>query len=360
MLAVTSWPRTVAAMPATQPTQRRARIRTPRVAYDLTRTAAACERAAAALGGSSRPAEVVTFVARLLPGKAERGLDRAVVTVLSQLAARRGADVDVVVDRARRALEEDGDDTAEIEDAVAALTARGLNGEMLCWATIKVEAYQHTGLVKQQANTLAPRFADHTADDLIGFGWYGLVLALRKFEPLRGNEFSTYAVHRIRGSIQDGVRAEGPLPKRAVTQLRKVSAAEEELAQRMSRPPSLEELAEHTGSDLERLRVLTHLRSPASVEELAEPDEDHAPSALSLSSGDDPAEEALGNELRCAVEEALQQLPPTEREAVYHLVVSGATVSSASSATGRSPRQLRDDRDRGLQRLATQLAAWAP
>jgi RNA polymerase sigma factor FliA len=44
-------------------------------------------------------------------------------------------------------------------------------------------------------------------DDLIGYGMLGLLDAVRKFDPSRGFLLKTYAEHRIRGAILDGLRA---------------------------------------------------------------------------------------------------------------------------------------------------------
>ena len=42
-------------------------------------------------------------------------------------------------------------------------------------------------------------------DDLIAYGELGLAEAARDFEPELGNQFSTFAYYRIRGSIYDGI-----------------------------------------------------------------------------------------------------------------------------------------------------------
>jgi RNA polymerase sigma factor for flagellar operon FliA len=43
-------------------------------------------------------------------------------------------------------------------------------------------------------------------DDLIGYGILGLLDAVKKFDPSRGILLKTYAEHRIRGAILDGLR----------------------------------------------------------------------------------------------------------------------------------------------------------
>jgi RNA polymerase sigma factor for flagellar operon FliA len=52
-------------------------------------------------------------------------------------------------------------------------------------------------------------------EDLIAFGFGGLLEAERRFDPRRGIQFQTFAYHRIRGAMLDGVRKMALLPRRA-------------------------------------------------------------------------------------------------------------------------------------------------
>ena len=52
-------------------------------------------------------------------------------------------------------------------------------------------------------------------DDLIGFGTIGLLNAMERFDPNRGTLLKTYAEHRIRGAILDGLRSMDWLPRSA-------------------------------------------------------------------------------------------------------------------------------------------------
>lgn len=52
-------------------------------------------------------------------------------------------------------------------------------------------------------------------DDLVGFGMIGLLQAVERFDPNRGILLKTYAEHRIRGSILDGLRGMDWLPRSA-------------------------------------------------------------------------------------------------------------------------------------------------
>lgn len=52
-------------------------------------------------------------------------------------------------------------------------------------------------------------------DDLIAFGFGGLLEAEYRFDPERGVRFQTFAYHRVRGAMLDGVRKMADLPRRA-------------------------------------------------------------------------------------------------------------------------------------------------
>lgn len=52
-------------------------------------------------------------------------------------------------------------------------------------------------------------------DDLIGYGTIGLLRAVERFDPQRGILLKTYAEHRIRGAILDGLRGMDWLPRSA-------------------------------------------------------------------------------------------------------------------------------------------------
>ncbi len=64
----------------------------------------------------------------------------------------------------------------------------------------------YLGLVRALAwkiHQKLPRQVD--LDDLVGYGTIGLAEAATTFDPARGLKFTTYAFHRIRGSILDGL-----------------------------------------------------------------------------------------------------------------------------------------------------------
>ena len=63
---------------------------------------------------------------------------------------------------------------------------------------------QYMPLVKYVAGKVSVGLpASIEFDDLVGFGQFGLLDAITKFDPDKGVKFKTYAVTRIRGAIFD-------------------------------------------------------------------------------------------------------------------------------------------------------------
>jgi RNA polymerase sigma factor FliA len=73
---------------------------------------------------------------------------------------------------------------------------------------------QYAPLVKYVAGKVAatmPHSVDF--DDLVGFGVFGLIDAIDKFDPDKNVKFKTYAVTRIRGAIFDELRSIDWVPR---------------------------------------------------------------------------------------------------------------------------------------------------
>jgi len=75
---------------------------------------------------------------------------------------------------------------------------------------------QHEKMVHGLANRLRRELSLRgDLDDLIAFGFGGLLEARHRFDPGRGIRFQTFAYHRVRGAMLDGVRKMSQLPRRA-------------------------------------------------------------------------------------------------------------------------------------------------
>src|SRR5437870_12298221 len=85
---------------------------------------------------------------------------------------------------------------------------------------------QYSPLVKYVAGRVSTGLpANIEQADLVSYGIFGLIDAIEKFEPGRGNKFETYAISRIRGSIIDELRAIDWVPRSVRYKAREIEKA---------------------------------------------------------------------------------------------------------------------------------------
>ena len=116
-------------------------------------------------------------------------------------------------------------------------------------------------LVKYVASRVAtglPASVDQA--DLVSYGMFGVIDALQKFEPGRGNKFETYAIPRIRGAIIDELRAMDWVPRSVRFKQREIEKALTDLEAMLKRQPTEKELAERLGMSMGELhQVITQI-----------------------------------------------------------------------------------------------------
>jgi RNA polymerase sigma factor FliA len=121
-------------------------------------------------------------------------------------------------------------------------------------------------LVKYVASRVAtglPSSVDQS--DLVSYGMFGLIDALEKFEPGRGNKFETYAIPRIKGAIIDELRAMDWVPRSIRFKARELEKAQADLEAMLKRQPSEEELADRLGMSRRELHEMVAQISFVSV-----------------------------------------------------------------------------------------------
>ncbi len=107
---------------------------------------------------------------------------------------------------------------------------------------------QYAPLVKYVAGKVAanmPQSVDF--DDLVGFGVFGLIDAIDKFDPDKNVKFKTYAVTRIRGAIFDELRSIDWVPRSVRQKSREMEEAIATLEAKLGRPANDSEIAQSMG-----------------------------------------------------------------------------------------------------------------
>jgi RNA polymerase sigma factor for flagellar operon FliA len=170
-------------------------------------------------------------------------------------------------------------------------------------------------------------------DDLRANGLLGLVDAAAKFNPAKGVKFDTYARHRVRGAILDGLRKADPISRELRRKNKRIQSLYHELEGDVGRPVGDEEMARALGVNLDRWhqslneiqsigcdsgsRILT--AAPAMSPPSCDPE-------LLPDYGENPFDSCHRREQTEILKQALSTMPDRERRIIILYYLQGLTM----------------------------------
>jgi RNA polymerase sigma factor for flagellar operon FliA len=177
--------------------------------------------------------------------------------------------------------------------------------------------------------------------DLVSYGMFGLMDALGKFEPGRGNKFETYAIPRIKGAIIDELRAMDWVPRSIRFKAREIEKANADLEAMLKRQPSEKELAERLGISLRELHDVVSQISFVSVlalDEMVSVGADRGEQVSLIDTladrGIDPTQGVESQETRGLLAAAINELSEREKIVVTLYYFEGLTLAEIGEILG--------------------------
>ena len=181
---------------------------------------------------------------------------------------------------------------------------------------------QYNPLVKYVAGKVAVGMPSNVEfDDLVGYGVFGLLDAIDKYDPERNIKFKTYAVTRIRGAIFDELRLIDFVPRSVRQKTREIESTISSLEAQLGRTASDQEIANAMGMDeTEYMKTMQKISGTSIIslndlwysgddnDKVSIVDNIEAPSSLN------PDVVVVNEEIRRVIIEAINELPDKEKK----------------------------------------------
>src|ERR671929_84669 len=210
--------------------------------------------------------------------------------------------------------------------------------------------------------SVARKYQGHglSLGDLVQEGMLGLIRATEKFDWRRGFKFSTYATLWIRQAIQRGLENSSRtirLPVHIAQRERKINRTERELATKLGREPTEQELADAVELPVDQVIEIRKAARPlTSLDQPVGDDGETAFGDLLASGAPNPEDEVVSDAGTSAVQEAVNRLPERERDVVELRFGLGGREPTPLRETGRklgiSAERVRQIEEDALERLA--------
>jgi RNA polymerase sigma factor for flagellar operon FliA len=221
---------------------------------------------------------------------------------------------------------------------------------------------EHLWLVHRVACEVRAQLTSHPElDELCAYGAEGLLEAAGRFDPAHDVKFASYAWHRVRGAIFDGLREMGQLGRGDYGRLQAARRASERLdalaahehCAAYDAPPPPAPIAAELRAIHDALAAVT-LVFPASLDALAA---EGVEPAAEL----DPLDEALhARRLVPRLRDALARLPERERRFVEQHYFEGRSLGEVAAELGLSRSWASRLHARAMARLRGLLSGREP
>lgn len=198
-------------------------------------------------------------------------------------------------------------------------------------------------------------------DDLVGYGVFGLIDAIEKYDPSRNIKFKTYAHQRIRGAMIDELRAIDWTPRSVRQKVKLLEQSFTRLGVELGRPAKDEEVAKDMNITLKELYSLyndTQSSLLLSLDEVYYDDENNSARIDFLQDDgvDDPVKRAETEEIKRLLTQAIDTLSERERLVVSLYYFEELTLKEIGKVLGVSDSRVSQLHTKAILRLRGKLS----
>ncbi len=198
-------------------------------------------------------------------------------------------------------------------------------------------------------------------DDLVGYGIFGLIDAIDKFDSKKAVKFETYASLRIRGAILDQIRKMDWIPRTIRQKQKKIDVAMKEVESETGRNATDEEIAKSLGiSDDELLDWQSQMKitNIVSLNEYLEQGVE-IPNGTNASRQFAAPEDVMEqSELKAKLMEALELLTEKEKKVVLLYYYEELTLKEISHVMEISESRVSQLHTKSLQKMKLKLGNY--
>jgi RNA polymerase sigma factor for flagellar operon FliA len=218
---------------------------------------------------------------------------------------------------------------------------------------------EYASLVKIVAGRLS-MYLGYTVeyDDLVGYGIFGLIDAIDKFDYGKGIKFETYASLRIRGAILDQIRKMDWIPRSLRQKQKKIDLAMTKLETSLGRTPTDEELAAELGISQEEYanwQGQANVSNIVSLDEFIENSGDKEVEPLKANSFEQPEVVIEKQELKELLIESLEVLTEKEKKVILLYYYEDLTLKEISRILDVSESRVSQLHTKALGKMKTKL-----
>jgi len=218
---------------------------------------------------------------------------------------------------------------------------------------------EYSNLVKIVAGRLSLYFGSNVEyDDLVGYGIFGLIDAVDKFDYSKGVKFETYASFRIRGSIFDEIRKMDWIPRTLRQKQRKIDAAFHKIEAEQGRMATDEEVAKELDISLEELeswQSQTKLTNLLSLDEYIEQGSEVKTDASLSTQYDTPERYMEKQELKDILVKTFDTLTEKEKKVIILYYYEELTLREISAILEVSESRISQLHTKALQKMRLKL-----